>query len=281
MNLNDKSIVFIPDKEEEGAALQRTTHMAIAAHQDDVEFMAFQPISECFGSSEKYFCAVVATDGAGSPRSGIYGRYSDEEMKKIRIREQKKAAFTGEYGSLIMLGHASWQAKDKNDRQIAAELAEILRAARPQKVYIHNLADKHDTHVAVALKAIEAMRMLKPGERPQKVYGCEVWRGLDWLCDGEKVLLDCSAHPNLARSLSGVYDSQIAGGKRYDAAVEGRRIANATFSESHNCDKFQSLNFAMDLTPLIYDENLKPEDFVSEFIKHFLCDVANRIKRLS
>ena len=36
----------------------------------------------------------------------------------------------------------------------------------------------------------------------------------------------------------------------YDIAVEGRRLSNATFGESHACDTCTTLNYAMDLTPL-------------------------------
>jgi len=38
---------------------------------------------------------------------------------------------------------------------------------------------------------------------------------------------------NLQFALLGVFESQIAGGKRYDLALMGRRRANATYFESH------------------------------------------------
>ena len=95
-------ITYIPDGLEEKAAVARTTHLAIAAHQDDIEFMAYAPTAECFGAQDKWFGAIVVTDGAGSPRSGIYADYTDEEMKKVRIVEQKKAAFVGEYSFLAL-----------------------------------------------------------------------------------------------------------------------------------------------------------------------------------
>ena len=41
-------MIYIPDGEEEKRALARTTHLCIAAHQDDTEFMAFSPIAKCF-----------------------------------------------------------------------------------------------------------------------------------------------------------------------------------------------------------------------------------------
>lgn len=185
MNLNKNAIVYIPDVTEETKALGRTTHLCIAAHQDDIEFMSFAPISECFARQDKWFCGVVTTDGAGSPRNGLYDDYTDEQMKAVRIEEQKKAATIGEYGAQILLGYSSANVKEKDNTDVIADYVEILKATRPEYVYIHNLADKHITHVATAVKAIEAMRKLPKNKRPKKVYGCEVWRSLDWLCDNE------------------------------------------------------------------------------------------------
>ena len=268
-------MIYIPDGLEEQAAVARTTHLAISAHQDDIEFMAYAPIAECFGSSDKWFGAVVVTDGAGSPRSGIYADYTDEEMKKVRIVEQKKAAFLGEYSFLALLGHPSKEVK-AGEPAVVEELASLIRRAKPKNLYTHNLADKHETHVATALRVIAALRLLKPEERPEKVFGCEVWRDLDWLSDNEKIYLDCGAHPNLMRALSAVFDSQIAGGKRYDLAAEGRRLANATFSASHACDTYSALNYAMDLTPLM-DENVDIADFITSAIERFKEQVKEGI----
>lgn len=270
-------MIYIPDGLEEQAAVARTTHLAIAAHQDDIEFMAYAPIAECFGSSDKWFGAVVVTDGAGSPRSGIYADYTDEEMKKVRVVEQKKAAFLGEYSFLALLGHPSKEVK-AGERAIAEEIASLIQKARPKYLYTHNLADKHETHVATALRVIAALRLLKPEERPEKVFGCEVWRDLDWLPDDEKIYLDCGPHPNLMRALSAVFDSQIAGGKRYDLAAEGRRLANATFSASHACDTYSALNYAMDLTPLM-DESADIADFITSAIDRFKEQVREGIRK--
>ena len=270
-------MIYIPDGLEEQAAVARTTHLAISAHQDDIEFMAYAPIAECFGSSDKWFGAVVVTDGAGSPRSGIYADYTDEEMKKVRIVEQKKAAFLGEYSFLALLGHPSKEVK-AGERAIAEELASLIKRAKPKYLYTHNLADKHETHVATALRVIAALRLLKSEERPEKVFGCEVWRDLDWLPDDEKIYLDCGPHPNLMRALSAVFDSQIAGGKRYDLAAEGRRLANATFSASHACDTYSALNYAMDLTPLM-DESADIADFITSAIDRFKEQVREGIRK--
>lgn len=278
MARSGRAVLYIPDGIEERAAMARTTHLAISAHQDDIEFMAYAPIAACFGQADKWFSGVVVTDGAGSPRSGPYADYTDEEMRAVRIAEQKKAAAVGEYGFLAMLGHPSKEVKDPQNTAIAEELAEIIRSAKPRFLYTHNLADKHETHVATALKVLAALRALKPEERPEKVYGCEVWRDLDWMCDDEKVYLDCGPHPNLMRALSAVFDSQIVGGKRYDLAAEGRRLANATFSASHACDTYSALNYAMDLTPLM-DERTDIEEYITGYIDRFRRSVAETIRK--
>lgn len=275
---NNNAVLFIPDGAEERAALERTTHMAISAHQDDIELMAYYPISTCFGKKDEWFCGVVTTDGAGSPRNGLYADYTDEDMKEIRIVEQKKAAYVGEYGSQFLLGYPSKQAKDPDDEAIIEEYVRILRAARPKYLYTHNLADKHDTHLGVAAKVVAAVRRLDRSERPEKFYGCEVWRDLDWMPDEEKVYFDVSGHPNIAMSLVGVFDSQILGGKRYDLAAEGRRIANATYSASHACDVSTGMSYAMDLTPLAEDDTLSIEAYVTEYIRRFMDSVSEKIR---
>ncbi len=280
MHLNKKAVLYVPDGSEAGAALARTTHLAVSAHQDDIEFMAYAPIAACFGKRDLWFTGVVVTDGAGSPRSGIYADCSDEDMKAIRIEEQKKAAYVGGYSAQLLLSHPSSAVKEKGDgAHVAAELAEIFCAARPLYVYMHNLADKHETHVATALKTLAALRSLPKKERPEKLFGCEVWRDLDWVCDEEKVFLDTGAYPHLARALSGVFDSQISGGKRYELAAEGRRLANATFSADHACDTYEGLNYAMDLTPLLQDDGIDPADFVAEHIRRFEEDVRRTLHK--
>lgn len=271
------SEIYVPDAMETGAALARTTHMAIAAHQDDIEIMALDGILPCFGEAEQWFLGVVVTDGAGSPRDGLYGKYTDLEMRTIRRVEQKKAAFVGEYGAAVFLDHPSSGIKNPAASGPKEDLLALLRAARPRVVYTHNLADKHDTHVAVALRTIAAIREMAPAERPEKLYGCEVWRDLDWMVDADKTVFQLDGHENIAAALLGVFDSQIAGGKRYDLATFGRRRAHATYHQSHGVDAAQMINFGMDLTPLVQDASLDIAGFVEERIARFSADVSARI----
>lgn len=272
--------IYSPDNLPVEQALARTTHLCIAAHQDDIEIMASHPILECFQQAGKWFTGVVVTDGRGSPRNGLYENYDDEEMRLVRFKEQRKAAFVGEYAAQIMLDYSSKAIKDGSNSDPVADLAAIARACRPSIVFTHNLADKHDTHVGVTLKVIQALRGLQSTERPKKVYGCEVWRDLDWMLDSDKVSFDLSQQENLQAALLGVFDSQITGGKRYDLASLGRRRANATYAESHGVDSSTGLSYAMDLTALIEDEDLSIDKFALGFVERFSQDISARLKRL-
>lgn len=273
--------VFVPDGYPAQEALARTTHLAVSAHQDDIEIMAAAPILECFQQEDKWFTGVVLTDGRGSPRDELYKDYTDETMRQVRLKEQKKAAIIGEYAAQVMLDYPSSAIKDGSIQQPVEDLVQIIKAAHPQFVYTHNLADKHDTHVGTALKVIAAIRSLPKAEQPQKLLGCEVWRDLDWMMDDDKFTLDLSAHLNLQAALLEVFDSQVTGGKRYDLATIGRRRANATYFESHGVDTTTGLSFAMDLTPLVLTPEIEIISFVQEHIQRFAHDVANRLTRLS
>jgi LmbE family N-acetylglucosaminyl deacetylase len=274
------SEIFVPDGLSVDDALKRTTHLAVSAHQDDIEIMAASPILECFQVTDRWFSGVVVTDGRGSPRNGIYEQYDDEKMRLVRFKEQHKAAVVGEYSAQIMLDYPSLDVKGKSMWPVD-DLAEILKATSPQAVYTHNLADKHDTHVAVALKVIAAIRRLPKAARPKKLFGCEVWRGLDWLVDGDKVAFDLSRQGNLQAALLGVFDSQISGGKRYDQASLARRQANATYFESHGVDTTTGLSFGMDMTALILDDGIEPLAFIQEYIQRFDQEVTDRLHRVS
>ncbi len=269
--------IYVPDGIPVEAALSRTSHLAVGAHQDDLEIMALDGILKCFQQPDLWFLGVVATNGSGSPRDGIYRDYTDQMMQDVRRQEQIKAANLGEYGSLALLDYASSALKDPKNPGPVSDLKALFEMARPQVVYTHNLADKHDTHVAVALRVIAALRSLPAEARPQHVYGCEAWRDLDWLSDADKVVFDVSSHEDLQAALLAVFESQIIGGKRYDLATQGRRRAHATFFASHGTDKATSLIYAMDLTPLVLDHDLKITDFVQFHIRTFAAEVGEKL----
>lgn len=270
--------IYIPDNTPQPVALARTTHMGIGAHQDDLEFFAVHGILECYGQPDRWFTGVTVTDGAGSSRTGIYERLSDAEMVEVRRAEQRKAALVGDYAAMLQLDYPSAMIKDTAEDGAVRDLAAILDATRPGILYLHNPADKHPTHIAVLARCIAAVRRLPKDARPRKIYGCEIWRGLDWMPDAKKVLLPASDRTNLQAALNGVFDSQITGGKRYDLAVMGRRLANATFFESHATDKQTGLGYAMDLSALATDDSLTLEDVAMPLIEEFAAEVRKALR---
>ncbi len=279
MHLNrTESEVFAPDGTAESQALARTTHLGIGAHPDDLEFMTWHGILECLHRTDRWFSGVTVTDGRGSSRASVYADFSDEQMARVRRDEQRKAAFVGEYGALVTLGYSSAEVRGPARRQVGEDFEALLRATRPRVLYTHSLCDRHASHVAVATLVVAALRRLGPEFHPQEFYGCEVWRSLDWLLPDDRVGFDVSAHENLTAALMGVYDSQIAGGKRYDLATSGRRRANATYHDAYAPDHVTLLEYAMDLGPLLRDSSLSVVDFAVGMVDRLAADVRQRLQ---
>ena len=278
---NPTADLFVPDDTESGQAVGRTTHLGVGAHQDDLEVMALHGILACYKQPQKWFGGVTVTNGAGSSRTNEYADYTDEQMQVVRAEEQCKAAVVGEYAFMAQLDYPSSAVKEAGNSDYAADLQTILAATRPQVVYTHNLADKHDTHVAVVVPLIRTLRELPADNRPAEVYGVEVWRDLNWLLDSEKVLLELNDRPNLVRALISIFDSQISGGKRYDLALEGRLRGNATFYDSHAVDHSKMASYAMDLKPLVDDPSLDIAGYVDGCIERFREDVRSRVNRFT
>jgi len=278
-NLSDGADVFVPDGVPIPEALRRTTHLGVGAHHDDLEFMAFHGIAECHGKDGLWFGGVTCTDGKGSSRNEACAELTPEGLGRLRKSEQEQAARIGEYGIMVQLGHPSARAVDPGSTALSRDLLAILSAAKPGVIYTHNPADKHGTHIAVFAALLRAVRSIPKADRPSRMIGCEVWRDLDWMCDSEKVRMDVSGHESLAKKLNAVFVSQIAGGKRYDLAVPGRRCANATFSEPREGDRASQVIVGMDLSPLLLDDSLDPVEFTCRCIRRFEQEVRSALDR--
>jgi LmbE family N-acetylglucosaminyl deacetylase len=259
------------------ASLEKTTRLCIAAHHDDIELMAINAILDCYNSESESFTAVVSTDGGGSPRSGDYAFFTDDEMKLVRRKEQLNAAKLGKYYAQIFLDYTS--SEIKNTELSVSDYVKIIEETKPEILYTHNPFDKHDTHVAVCLRVCEALKRVKKECLPKKVYGCEVWRDLDWLPDERKTVWDVSERPALQRKLIAVFESQVAGGKRYDLAADGRRKAHATYYQSHGVDNASRLAYAIDMTDLLNGTSV--EELIEREMKAFSFDVTDRFNRLT
>ena len=66
ISLNPLARLITPDGKSGPDAINRTTHLGIGAHQDDLEFMAFHGILACYDCTDRWFGGVTITDGRGS-----------------------------------------------------------------------------------------------------------------------------------------------------------------------------------------------------------------------
>lgn len=259
---------YIPSGETMDAAWRRTSHLAIGAHQDDLEIMAVAGIIECYDRSALGFTGVVVTNGAQSARSGAFAHSTDAEMVAVRRAEQRRAAEIGRYAALLQWGYPSAEIKHRAQREgLRQDLRRLFSLMRPRTIYTHSLFDAHATHRAVALAVVEVLRELDQDHQPTALLGCEVWQDLDWLPEEARVSMDVSDRLDLQERLLTVFESQVAGGKRYDLAALGRRRAHATFGQSHQVDAATGVIYAMDLLPLLHQPLLSFTEYLS-----LLCD---------
>jgi LmbE family N-acetylglucosaminyl deacetylase len=265
--------ILVPDGSALDPALRRSSHLCIGAHPDDVEILGWHGIARCFESGRDWFTGVVVTDGASSPRSGDYANYSDEQMVATRRGEQREAAALGEYSAQLQLGYSSAAVQQEMNDQLVSQLQEILLVAQPRVLYLHNLADAHRTHRAVANACLAALRRLPPQQRPEQILGVEVWRSLDWLPAPYRVELPLPEDHALQLRLLQAHASQIAGGKSYDRATIARQIANATFAASHSLDKYPACCLAMDYSTLLADPDLSTEEFLQQCLQRFTVEL--------
>ncbi len=246
-----------------------TQSMAIGAHPDDCEIIGIK------GIADKQFFAVIVTHGA--TMKDDVSKYN----KTIHERacEQASAAALGQYLGYSMLGYDSTDILTYNT-DLIDDLTTLLLKLKPETIYTHCLSDKHSTHVAVAYHVIRALQLLPIANKPTRVYGCEVWRDLDWVDDADKVLIDTSDSQDLQYKLLQCFTSQTTS-KDYPKAVIARQNAHAVFQDAYASKTQDGVLIAIDLTLLIYrkKEHIKP--FIERQINTFKDDVITRINTLT
>ena len=235
--------VYTPDGVDFLSACRRITHLGIGAHQDDLEIMAFHGIVQHFKNPKHWFGGIICKDGGPT-----------------RQREQEKAANIGQYGLLIQLNNPN-------------QLNDYLIQLHPDVLYTHSPFDKHPTHIKIFQHVLETLRRLPRKQQPQEIYGCEVWRDLDWLPDDQKVRLDVSGHDALAKKLIRTFASQTKH-KKYLEATLGRRQANATFFDPYDKDRATQIQVAIDLSPLVRNKKLDIRTFVDRQIEQFKKELS-------
>jgi LmbE family N-acetylglucosaminyl deacetylase len=271
--------VYVPDGAAVSDALARTTDLAVVAHPDDVELAMPGPVLACRDDPERWFTAVVCTDGAGSVRPADMVDLDAARFVAVRAAEQRAAADAGGLSAVIMMGLSSATVGTTGDPgrdALVQALALICGAAGAAVVHTHNPADAHRTHVAVATAAVTALRRLAPDERPAMLLGWEGWRDLDWLAPDSVVTADLTGQGDEAVALARCHASQM-GPKRYDLAAQGRRRANATYRHQATADAATEVGVAMDLTAML-DDATDPVAVVLAAIDDFRSDVADTLR---
>ena len=283
MKLNDNATLYFPEgrTQEEAFEVSQRGPLAIGAHQDDLEIFAMHGIGNAYLGNTPKFVGITVTNGDGSPRKGEFANYTNEEMMAARLQEQNEAAEIGRYGAQIQLGYKSGDIKGENPAKgiaLVADIIEILLQLKPDTLYVHNPFDKHDTHLAITRATIKALRTLPEQERPKHVYGCEVWRGLDWVLSDQKIALDVSTFLELQEKLIDCHKSQIAGSKNYTQATIGRQLANATYLGSHDLEEATAMTYAVDLMPLLKNKNLTMTEFARSYVNPFADKLIGKAK---
>lgn len=275
--MSTTSPILIPDRQPLEKALSRCTHLGIGAHPDDLEIMALHGILSCYDSPDHWFGGITCSTGSGSIRNGSLSGLDVIELAKLRAKEQEEAAEIGRYGFIAQIGLERHQIHQDNGDGLVSSLLPLLEKCRPEVVYTHNPADKHPTHIAVLKAVLKAYKLLLESCRPTRLLGCEVWRNLDWVSDSRKVVLDIVDPQHLAPRLISVYRSQIAAGKQYDKAIEGRRRANATFFQALSRDAAEQAIYAIDMTPLLTEQELTLDQYISPYLHQFKEEVLSAL----
>lgn len=246
-----------------------TNLLAIGAHHDDIEVMAMDGILKAYGSKKYSFYACVLSDGVNCVKSGKYAELTDKEMIETRNQEQTRASQIGEYADLKMLKYSQEDIENDEKGKIVKEIRQMILDIKPDIVYTHNIFDKSPMHKMTCKRVIEAILGLEEEDRPRLVYGCEIFRSLDWLPDKYKVVFDLSENKELQSRLIGVYDTRAEQARNYNKAIVGRKIAHAIFgTQNTDIEEEKLIWYGINLTPVIA-KNIDLKDYCTRILSDY------------
>ena len=132
--------------------------------------------------------AVTVTDGAGSPRSAHYADYTDDadaaSFASSRRRRPRRRRVRRR--GTPRLSEFSGQGR-RQRTAIVDELAALDHGRRPRR-RLHPQPRRQTRHPrgrgAAHHRRLRRLPVRTRG--PAAVYGCEVWRDLDWMCDARQ-----------------------------------------------------------------------------------------------
>ena len=259
--------------------METTNLLAIGAHHDDIEVMAMDGILKAYGSKKYSFYACVLSDGAHFSKMGKYSDISDKEMIETRNQEQIRASQIGEYANLVFLKHTREDIENNEKDVVIKNIQKVILEVQPDVVYTHNIFDKGDIHTLTAIRVIEAILGLEEDKRPRLLYGCEIFRSLDWLPDKYKVVFDLSENKELQSRLIGVYDTRMEQSRNYNKAVVGRKLAHATFGNSNSSiDEEKLIWYGINLTPVI-QKGITLDEYCVKILNDFNKELLEYIKK--
>ncbi|MCQ2086778.1 MAG: PIG-L family deacetylase [Bacilli bacterium] len=269
-----KGSIYTPRKGKKGPV----KFVCICAHPDDCELMAIDGIQRGYRATKYTFACVVTTDGLDAERCGRYLKMTDKRMVNILANEEKKAANIGRYNSVYFMNYSSEEARDQDNQDIINEYVEIIKELKPRVIYTHSLLDRHPTHVAVAVKVINALRTMKKGDQPKVLYGCESERNLEWVAPEKIVTFNISKNMRLQRQLISVHKSQNLARDYVNAAI-GRRYVNAVFNKVETKKNAKLTAKAINMTTLLRRKEYPIKRFAMSFIDDLYGELNDMMDR--
>ncbi len=191
--------VFVPDGTAVQDAFCRVTHLGIGAHQDDLEIMAFHGIQKCFTSKDLWFGAVIVD----RRRRLAAGRRVRRFQRRSHGRAPAHRAEEGGHPRQLRRPRPAQPpepgGQGRRERAGSGPIWSRSSRRRGPRSSTPTIRPTSTTPTSPSpSRPSPPCASCAPDERPTTVYGCEVWRELDWMDDSDKVPLDVGRRESLS-----------------------------------------------------------------------------------